>query len=109
MMCLFEESRFFVRRANVAEIRKYKMCLDKVLISVMSPSLTHLCFCLHLGFYPAVQTQTDGHGHAGHTLPSSLTVLVKDVDPVRFKGQSGLDLHHSPRPGQVSVIHEKIK
>lgn len=46
-----------------------------------------------------VQTQTDGNGHAGDLLPSSPTVLVKDVDLFGFKGQAGLNLHHTARPG----------
>lgn len=53
---------------------------------------------LRPGLCPEVQTQTDGHGHAGDLLPSSLAVLVKDVDLLGFKGYFSLNLHHTARP-----------
>lgn len=47
---------------------------------------------------PEVQTEADDDGHAGDLLPSSLTVLVEDVDLLGFEGQLGLNLHHATRP-----------
>lgn len=47
---------------------------------------------------PEVQTQADDDRHAGDFLPSSPTVLVEDVDLLRFEGQCGLNPHHATRP-----------
>ena len=56
------------------------------------------------GLGPGLQPQTDRHRHAGHLLPSSTTVLVKDVHLLGFKGQFGLNPHHTTRPaGRESV------
>lgn len=63
-------------------------------------SLTNFLSVIFLVFCHTVQSQTDNNWHASDLLPTTLTVLIKDVDLLRFKSHFGFNSHYATGPEQ---------